>query len=37
MQRKNLKGMRDEQGDLIGNYEKHECPNRETEPFYNFD
>lgn len=29
--------LRDEQGNLIGYYEKHEYRNRETEPFYNFD
>lgn len=29
--------LRDEQGDLIGYYEKHEYRNRETERFYNFD
>ena len=27
--------LRDEQGELIGYYEKHEYRNRETEPFYN--
>ena len=26
--------LRDESGDLIGYYEKHEYRNRETEPFY---
>ena len=29
--------LRDESGDLIGYYEKHEYRNRETEPFYHFD
>ena len=29
--------LRDEQGELIGYYEKHEYRNRETEPFYKFD
>ena len=29
--------LRNEQGDLIGYYEKHEYRNRETERFYNFD
>ena len=28
--------LRDEQGELIGYYEKHEYRNRETEPVYNF-
>lgn len=28
--------LRDEQGELIGYYEKHEYRNRETETFYNF-
>ncbi len=28
--------LRDEQGELIGYYEKHEYRNRETEPLYNF-
>ena len=28
--------LRNEQGDLIGYYEKHEYRNRETEPFYKF-
>lgn len=28
--------LRDEQGELIGYYEKHEYRNRETEPIYNF-
>lgn len=29
--------LRDEQGSLIGYYEKHEYRNRETAPFYKFD
>ncbi|MBO5208376.1 MAG: PAS domain-containing protein [Lachnospiraceae bacterium] len=29
--------LRNEQGDLIGYYEKHEYRNRETEPFYRFE
>lgn len=29
--------LRNEQGDLIGYYEKHEYRNRETKPFYQFD
>ena len=29
--------LRDEQGTLIGYYEKHEYRNRETEPFYKMD
>lgn len=29
--------LRDEQGELIGYYEKHEYRNRETESFYKFD
>lgn len=29
--------LRNEQGELIGYYEKHEYRNRETEPFYKFD
>ena len=29
--------LRNEQGDLIGYYEKHEYRNRETEPFYHFE
>lgn len=29
--------LRDETGELIGYYEKHEYRNRETENFYNFD
>ena len=29
--------LRDEQGALIGYYEKHEYRNRETEPFYKLD
>lgn len=28
--------LRDEQGELIGYYEKHEYRSRETQPFYNF-
>lgn len=29
--------LRDEEGELIGYYEKHEYRNRETEPLYKFD
>lgn len=29
--------LRNEQGELIGYYEKHEYRDRETEPFYNFE
>lgn len=29
--------LRDEDGELIGYYEKHECRNSETEPFYHLE